>query len=125
MRLFSDHLLTASGRVGRAVFCPTAFVLIGLGLGLGHVARLGLPAWITLIPWLGLAYLGLCLVNQRLHDIGRSGWWAGPLLLIGLVLAHLDGKIGHGLLPLAVSLLAALLSLIPGSRGHNRYGPRP
>ena len=48
----------------------------------------------------------LFLVRRRLHDLGRSGWWA-------ILFAYRKGS---------VFLMIPML-LIPGNKGENRYGP--
>ncbi|PWJ20982.1 signal peptidase I [Jannaschia seohaensis] len=85
-----------------------------------HVAALGILAWgplDTLGPWgrlvcygaLGLASTAwVCAIVRRLHDMGRSGWFA-PLFAIPVV----------GLAPLAWALTAAPRPLDP-----DRFRPK-
>lgn len=66
-----------------------------------------------LIPVYCLAMLvpSLAVLIRRLHDVGVSGWW----ILIGLV--PVVGVIG------AIGIF--VLTVLPGSRGPNRYGDDP
>lgn len=123
-RLITDHLLTASGRIGSRLYMLMALGL--LSLWHGHQALISahlLPALNGVIS-LSLIYLGLCLFNQRLHDIGRSGWWAGPALLATVLALHGLAQIGLSSFT-GLALWAAALGpgLIPSVPGHNRYGP--
>ena len=57
--------------------------------------------WLTLIP---LVSLGM----RRLHDIGRTGWWA----LIGLI-------------PILGLIVLIIFAATEGNRGRNEYGSDP
>jgi uncharacterized membrane protein YhaH (DUF805 family) len=100
---------------------------------------------------LGILYLGLVIPMiavgvRRLHDIDRTGWWLlAPILpySIGFALmfpAMMSGAAdptnpfnmtGLGvasiflLLGLAMALTVFIFSLLPGTKGPNRYGPDP
>ncbi len=122
MHRFSDLFLTSSGRIGRIAF------LVGAGLVLGVWAAFDLLAPLAvrdITGWLvaaALLYSAACLLSQRLHDRGRSGWWSGPILLAFAMAwpqpqAPLDW-IALGLLV----LVAADLILLPGQKAFNRYG---
>jgi uncharacterized membrane protein YhaH (DUF805 family) len=83
-----------------------------------------------------LAWVWICLVARRLHDIGRSGWWqAVPLALVaGCVAAAepawaadlgLDPQAAVALVFVAVAINLAYIAAIgavPG-QGPNRFGP--
>lgn len=70
--------------------------IIGTGGLLG-----GLYALAVFIP-------GLALLVRRLHDIGKSGWWA----LIGLV-------------PLIGVVVIIIFACMDSQPGTNEYGPNP
>jgi len=69
----------------------------------------------------------------RLHDIGRSGWWVGGLILgevaaavLGVVLLPPDeAALAIGAYALLLGLVLILLGLVPGQPGANRFGGRP
>lgn len=117
----ADLYLTASGRIGRRAFTfgvlPLALVWAGFSL-LAHAA----PEWIARLLAAVLLYLAACVTAQRLHDLGRAGWWAG-LLLMGVALAWTGRETPFGW-AIGVLLTAPLagLALKPGQPAFNRYG---
>ncbi|HEV7352298.1 MAG TPA: DUF805 domain-containing protein [Brevundimonas sp.] len=117
-----DTLLTGDGRIGRLPFL----------LGIGGLA--GLSLVVDLLPddgAVGLVATGLrlpllfslaCLLSQRLHDIGRAGWWLWPVLGGLFALNALsDGEATAG----AALLVVGVLGLWPGQAVFNRYGAPP
>ncbi len=115
----------SSGRVGRIGFLARLCVLIVILAVYDAVARgavHALTGW--LVDW-PLFFSGACVLSQRLHDRGRAGWWAAPILLaFCLAWPHPHGAIG--LLALAATGASSLwLGLMPGERGFNRYGLPP
>jgi uncharacterized membrane protein YhaH (DUF805 family) len=69
----------------------------------------------------------------RLHDIGWSGWWAAGVILVEIVIVVVavltltrdDAYIVAGLFVLVVMGLLAVLGLVPGQAGANRFGAQP
>jgi uncharacterized membrane protein YhaH (DUF805 family) len=86
-------------------------VLIGIRLGFLiealHVApRNALILLIVLAPF--LVWVGVAVSVKRLHDFGRSGWWA-----ILCFVPYLD------------YVAVPVLGIIPGKIGSNIYGEDP
>jgi uncharacterized membrane protein YhaH (DUF805 family) len=81
-----------------------------------------LTGWIIYIPAL---YCGACIVSKRLHDRGRSGWWAA-LVLFALVAVwpHPRG-FGSFLFSLILIWAAVELGVMQSEAGANRFGPSP
>jgi uncharacterized membrane protein YhaH (DUF805 family) len=86
----------------------------------------------TTLHWLtgwfaypALIYCGACVLSKRLHDRGRSGWWAA-LILASLVACwpHPDRFLDF-LFALVLVWAAVELGVLPGEMGTNRYGPNP
>ncbi len=69
--------------------------------GSSRGSRVALDLVLT-VAWL---IFGLALAVRRLHDIDRSGWW----LLIGFI-------------PFVGGIVLLVFSLLPGTRGPNRFG---
>jgi uncharacterized membrane protein YhaH (DUF805 family) len=72
-----------------------------------------------------LLYGGACVLSKRLHDRGRSGWWAA-LVLFALV-AVWPAPHGVGALVFTLILIWAAIELgvMHGEDGANRFGPSP
>jgi uncharacterized membrane protein YhaH (DUF805 family) len=121
MALFFD----SSGRVGRVGFLMKISVLILILVAYDAVAR-GMVHVLTgwLVDW-PLFFSAACILCQRLHDRGRSGWWSAPILLaFCLAWPHPHGAIG--IVALAVTAVSGFwLGVMPGEQGFNRYGPQP
>jgi len=122
MTVLADLYLTGSGRIGRRAF---VFGVLPLAVAWAALALLAPNAsgWVTRLTAAALLYLAACVTAQRLHDRGRAGWWAGPLLAT-VVLAWIWRETPFGW-ALGVLLLAPLFDLTtrPGQSTFNRYGP--
>lgn len=124
MTRLTDLYLTGSGRIGRRAFFFGVLPLAAAWTALTLLAP-DAPDWVERGLAVALLYLAACVTAQRLHDRGRAGWWAGPLLL-AVVLAWMWRETPFGW-ALGVLLLAPLFDLMvkPGQAGFNRYGPPP
>jgi len=75
----------------------------------------------------------ILLCVPRLHDIGRSGWWAGGLIVaeIAVVACALialpedSAMLVLGLFAIVVAILLAVLGAMPGQARANRFGGVP
>jgi hypothetical protein len=73
------------------------------------------------------------LAVPRLHDIGKSGWWAGGVFLAEIVLATVAALLlpaQFAMMPLAIFVVIVFglliwLGTIPGQPGANKYGEPP
>lgn len=102
------------GRIGRLRYIAWSFVLVLALLPLSSIAGGVMSISDVLGGILLLAVVIAAIVFsvmigvQRLHDIGWSGWLY--LLLI---------------VPLVGTVFAILMLVMPGTQGHNNYGPPP
>ena len=82
--------------------------------------------WIT--GWFvypALFYVGACVLSKRLHDRGRSGWWAALILAsIVAVWPHPSGFLDFIFIVVLVWAFVEL-AVMPGEQGANRYGLNP
>lgn len=102
-------------------------------LGLGAVIMLGGAALFHKPPRINeVVLLFVCI--PRLHDIGRSGWWAAGVVLFEWVFAFgliylfpsvEQASIAMGVLVLAILGLLIWLGAIRGQIEDNRFGPPP
>jgi uncharacterized membrane protein YhaH (DUF805 family) len=120
MALFFD----SAGRVGRAGFMVKVGALIAILAiydQLAHGEVRVLTGW--LVEW-PLFFAAACVLCQRLHDCGRSGWW-GLIILPAFCVAWPQPHDGPSFAALGITLASGLgLCLMPGEPQLNRYGPR-
>jgi uncharacterized membrane protein YhaH (DUF805 family) len=118
-------LLSADGRIARTPFLIAAVVLLGLAAVYEAVVGVTLH-WLT--GWFvypALIYAGACVLSKRLHDRGKSGWWAA-LILFALV-AVWPQPVGFFdfLFGIALVWAAVELGVMGSEMGANRFGPNP
>ena len=122
---WSELFFSANGRAARGPSLIAAAILLAAAVFYEAVAGATLH-WIT--GWFvypALFYCGACVLSKRLHDRGRSGWWAALVLVaIVAVWPHPAGFLDF--LFMAVLLWAVVeLGVMQGEQGANRYGPNP
>jgi uncharacterized membrane protein YhaH (DUF805 family) len=135
-------LLDPRGRMGRTDLLVSATAVLAIE---GALALLGpaeaVGSWPVLAAKACSLWIGVAALIKRLHDVGRSGWWAlaaaaalciwTAVLAFGLVIvlgadAFVPGSFGQTAM-LALLLLPALgftlwLHLAPGDPSTNRFG---
>lgn len=116
---------TADGRLARTPFLMGAAVLFALGALYEAVAGVTLH-WLT--GWFvypALIYGGACVLSKRLHDRGKSGWWAAVILFALVAVWQPPLNPADVLLTILLLWAAVELGVMPGEQGTNRYGPNP
>ena len=100
--------LSSSGRVARFPFLIGLAVIMVVLMLYDYALPSILRELSAIIVYPCLLFSSACLLSKRLHDRGRSGWWAAIVLL-------------------AFSLVWAVveLGLMSGEEGSNRFGPNP
>lgn len=83
------------------------------------------PGWLHALIAAALLYLGFCVLSQRLHDRGRSGWWSGPILLAFALAWPQPLALLDWVATAALTLVAFDLAILPGQKAFNRYGAAP
>lgn len=122
MTALTDLFLTSSGRIGRIAFVLGGGVVLALWAGFDLIAPLKARDLIGWLVAVALLYSGACLLSQRLHDRGRSGWWSGLILLaFAMVWPRPQAPLDWVALALLI-LVVADLALLPGQKAFNRYG---
>lgn len=122
---WAELFLSSNGRLSRTPFLIAAGVLIGVAVLYEAIAGYTLH-WLT--GWLvypALLFSGACVLSKRLHDRGRSGWWA--LLILAAVVAVWPQP-EHFLdfmFCLVIAWAIVELGVMGGEQGANRYGPNP
>jgi len=94
------------------------------------LAGMGVLLILYLVIGLGLIIPSIAVSVRRLHDIDRSGWWVA--VFYGL--AVLSGAFGQdgsalglvfNLVYVAAAITLLVFTLLPGTRGPNRFGEDP
>jgi uncharacterized membrane protein YhaH (DUF805 family) len=122
---WSELIFSAAGRSARGPSLIAAATLLGLAVFYEAVAP-STVHWLTgWVIYPALFYCGACVLSKRLHDRGRTGWWAAPILVS--TVAVWPHPIGFFDFPFFLVVLWAFveLALMPGEMGANRFGPNP
>jgi uncharacterized membrane protein YhaH (DUF805 family) len=126
---WSGLLFSAVGRVARLPFLVAAVLMVLFAAFYEAVVEpesMAALHWVTGVFVYGaLFYCGACLLSKRLHDRGKSGWWAAPILL-AIVLCWPTPQGVLDFLGVIVLVWATVeLAVMPGEQGANRFGPNP
>jgi uncharacterized membrane protein YhaH (DUF805 family) len=122
---WSDLFLSAGGRSPRAPSLLAAAILLGLAALYEAIVGSTLHWFTGWFIYPALFYSGACVLSKRLHDRGRSGWWAA-LILVAVVAVWPQPAGFFDFLFVAVLVWAGVeLGAMPGEMGANRYGPNP
>jgi uncharacterized membrane protein YhaH (DUF805 family) len=122
---WSELFFSASGRSPRGASLIAAATLLGLAVFYEAVAP-STVHWLTgWVIYPALFYCGACVLSKRLHDRGRSGWWAA-LILFAIVAVWPQPAGFFDFLFVVVLVWAGVeLGAMPGEAGTNRYGANP
>ena len=114
-----------AGRCSRSKFWIATSVLMSLLIFYDVITNETLKLLTFWFAYPALLASGTCVISKRLHDRGRSGWWAA-LVLVAMTLIWRTPEGGRFLLALPVMVWSLVeLGLLPGEQGANRFGPSP
>ena len=122
---WSELFFSASGRAARSPSLIAAAILLGLAVFYEAVAGSTLH-WIT--GWFvypPLFYCGACVLSKRLHDRGRSGWWAALILFATAAVWPQPSHFFDFMFTVVLIWAVVELGVMPGEAGANRYGANP
>ena len=122
---WTDIFLAAGGRIGRTPFLIAAAVLLA-GAALYEASVGATLHWLT--GWFvypALNWVGACLLAKRLHDRGRSGWWAALVLFALVAMWPTPHGFGSFVFGLILVWAAIELGVMQSEVGANRFGPSP
>ena len=69
--------------------------------------------------------MGACVLSKRLHDRGRSGWWAALVLFALVAVWPTPHGFGAFIFSLILVWAAVELGVMQSEAGANRFGPSP
>jgi uncharacterized membrane protein YhaH (DUF805 family) len=121
---WGELFFSAAGRAPRLPSWVAAVIL--LTIAALYEAIPSVLHWIT--GWFvypALFYCGACVLSKRLHDRGRSGWWAALVLLAAVAIWPVPDNFFDGFFVLVALWALIDLGAMPGEHGANRYGPNP
>jgi uncharacterized membrane protein YhaH (DUF805 family) len=113
------------GRAGRREYWMQILLLFIISYGLGFVP----PAprlWLTLLLTLMLMFIQV----RRVHDLGRSGWWAVAATVVPAVLIVPVMRVASLGVTMVTAIFLELILLLaigvpPGDADDNLFGPPP
>ncbi|MFN3524431.1 MAG: DUF805 domain-containing protein [Phenylobacterium sp.] len=122
---WAELFFSGAGRISRAPFLIAAAILVA-GAAIYEAAMGPTLHWITgWVVYPLLLFCGACVLSKRLHDRGRSGWWAA-LILFALVAVWPQPTSFFDFLFVLVLIWSGVeLGVLPGEQGFNRYGANP
>jgi len=120
---WSELFFSSTGRVRQTPFLIALAVLIGVFLIYDSAIQEGALRLLT--GWLvypALLFCAACVLSKRLHDRGRSGWWAAVILIAFMMVWPRPVSFLDFVGSLVLLWAAVDLGAMPGERGANRYG---
>jgi len=121
----AELLFSSTGRLARTPFVVTAAGLFALAYLYLWIVP-GPVQWITgWIVYPALLIIGCCLLAKRLHDRGRSGWWAAIVIIALIAVWPLPENFFDFIFAAIVVWAVVELGLMPGEPGANRFGASP
>lgn len=122
---WAQLFFSSSGRLARTPFLAAAALLIAI-LAVYDAAASVILHWLT--GWFvypALIFSAACVLSKRLHDRGRSGWWA-MMVLVAFSAIWPEPRGFLGFVAVAVLAWTAVeLGVMGGEQGANRFGPNP
>ena len=117
--------VTADGRLPRTSFWIASAVLIIVMAA--YEIWAGSPLhWITgWIVYPAALFFSACVLSKRLHDRGRSGWFAAPILVALSGVWSGASSPASAVLWIILAWAVVELAVLNGEVGANRFGPSP
>ncbi len=122
---WAELFLSSNGRLARTPFLVAAAVLLGVAVLYEAIAGYTLH-WLTgWVVYPALLFSGACVLSKRLHDRGRSGWWALLILVAFIAVWPQPEHFLDFMFCLVIAWAVVELGVMGGEQGANRYGPNP
>jgi uncharacterized membrane protein YhaH (DUF805 family) len=122
---WAELFLSSNGRLARTPFLIAAAILLGAAVLYEAIAGYTLH-WLTgWVVYPALLFSGACVLSKRLHDRGRSGWWALLILVAFIAVWPQPEHFLDFMFCLVIAWAVVELGVMGGEQGANRYGPNP
>lgn len=122
---WAELFLSSNGRLARTPFLIAAAILLGVAVLYEAIAGYTLH-WLTgWVVYPALLFSGACVLSKRLHDRGRSGWWALLILVAVIAVWPQPEHFLDFMFCLVIAWAVVELGVMGGEQGANRYGPNP
>jgi uncharacterized membrane protein YhaH (DUF805 family) len=122
---WAELFLSADGRLARAPFLIVAAILLVVAVLYEAIVPETLVILTGWAVYPALLFSGACVLSKRLHDRGKSGWWAA-LILVSLVAVWPTPKHFLDFIFAAVIVWTVVeLGVMSGEQGANRHGAPP
>jgi uncharacterized membrane protein YhaH (DUF805 family) len=122
---WGELFFSAGGRAPRGPSWLAAVLLLILAAFYEAVVGSTLH-WLTgWFAYPALIYCGACVLSKRLHDRGKSGWWAALILVATVAIWPQPTSFFDFPFTLVVLWALVELGVMPGEPGANRFGPNP
>ena len=122
---WSELFFSAAGRAPRAPSLAAAALLLAIAALYEAIVGATLH-WLTgWIVYPALFFSGCCVLSKRLHDRGRTGWWAALILFAIVAVWPRPDNFFDFIFALVLVWAAVELGAMPGELGANRYGANP
>ncbi|WP_369060247.1 DUF805 domain-containing protein [Caulobacter sp. 73W] len=121
---WAELLTSSTGRLARGPFLlVTALLVAAVAVydAVGGTLHL-FTGWFV---YPALLYVGACVLSKRLHDRGRSGWWAALILVAFVAAWPYPSSFVDSLFCVVLFWAVIELGVMPGEQGANRFGPNP
>jgi len=120
-----ELLMSSTGRIARVPFLIAGAGLIAITALYESVAGTALHLMTGWFVYPTILFAAACILSKRLHDRGRSGWWAAPILIGIIAILPSPTSFPDFLFGVLVFWATIELAVMPSEEGANRFGPNP
>jgi len=117
--------VSAEGRLARTPFLIAFFILLGALMFYQAIAGITVNLIFGWIVYPALIYSAACILSKRLHDRGRSGWYAALILCAFIAMWPRPEGVLDFLFAIVIVWAVIELCVLSGEQGANRYGVNP
>lgn len=117
--------ISAEGRLARTPFLIAFGALFGVLVVYEAIAGITVRLITGWIVYPALTYFAACLLSKRLHDRGRSGWYAALILCAFIAMWPRPEGVLDVLFAIVIVWAGVELGALHGEQGANRFGVNP